>query len=106
MIGAEGYIGDREGLAIYATGKGTGFLVSSDQVEGGTRVRLYRREGAPGNPHDHSDVRTVVTVSDSIDGLEVTSRPLPGFPQGLLMMMNSSERDFLFYDWRTVMPNP
>jgi hypothetical protein len=34
------------------------------------------------------------------DGLEVTSRPLPGFPQGLLIMMNSSARDFLLYDRR------
>ena len=102
VIGADGYMGDREGLAIYETGKGTGFLVSSDQVPGGTRVKLYRREGTPENPHDHSDVRTVVTVSDSTDGLEVTSRPLPGFPQGLLVMMNASARDFLLFDWRTV----
>ena len=56
--------------------------------------------GRGANPHDHSDVRTVVTVSDSTDGLEVTSRPLPGFPQGLLIMMNSSAKDFLLYDWR------
>jgi 3-phytase len=102
VIGADGYLGDREGLAIYETGRGTGFLVSSDQVAGGTRLRLYRREGSPGNLHDHSDVRTIATVSDSTDGLEVTSRPLPGFPQGLLVMMNSSERDFLLYDWRTL----
>jgi 3-phytase len=102
VIGAEGYMGDREGLAIYETGKSTGFLVSSDQVEGRTRVRLYRREGAPGNPHDHTDVRTIVTASDNTDGLEVTSQPLPGFPQGLLVMMNSSDRDFLLYDWRAL----
>jgi 3-phytase len=100
LLGAEGYLGDREGLAIYETGEGTGYLVSSDQIAGGTRVRLYRREGAPGRPHDHSEVRTVLTASDSTDGLDVTAKALPGFPRGLLVMMNSSARNFLIYDWQ------
>jgi 3-phytase len=80
------------------------FLVpkSSHQVPGSSRVKVYRREGTAQHPHDHSDVRTVVTVSDSTDGLEVTSRPLPGFPQGMLIMMNSSARDFLLFDWRAL----
>jgi len=102
VIGTDGYMGDREGLAIYQTGERTGFLVASDQVPGSSRVKVYRREGTAQNPHDHSDVRTVVTVSDSTDGLEVTSRPLPGFPQGLLIMMNSSPKNFLLYDWRAL----
>lgn len=102
VIGVDGYVGDREGLAIYDTGEGTGFLVSSDQVEGGTRLKLYRRQGSSKGPHDHSEVRTVVTVSDATDGLDVTSRALPGFPHGLLVMMNSSAGNFLFYDWRAV----
>jgi 3-phytase len=101
-IGVDGYDGDREGLAIYETGGGTGYLVSSDQVEGGTRVKLYRREGAPGRPHDHSEVQTILTAADSTDGLDVTSRKLPGFPLGLLVMMNSSDRNFLLFDWSAV----
>jgi hypothetical protein len=63
-------------------------------------VKLYRREGSPTNPHDHGEVRTVVTVSDDTDGLEATSRALPGFPGGMLVMMNASGRNFLLYDWR------
>jgi 3-phytase len=102
-IGVDGYDGDREGLAIYETGRGTGYLVSSDQVPGRTRVKLYRREGAPGRPHDHSEVQTILTAADSTDGLEVTSQPLPGFSRGLLVMMNSSDRNFLLYDWRAVL---
>jgi 3-phytase len=105
-FGAEGYSGDREGLAIYETGDRTGFVVSSDQIPGGTRVRLYRREGAPGRPHDHSEVRSVLTASDSTDGLDVTGKPLPGFPRGLLVMMNSSSRNFLIYDWQQVVKLP
>jgi 3-phytase len=98
-FGLDGYQGDREGLAIYETGDRTGYLVSSDQVPGATRVRLYRREGAPGQPHNHSEVRTVLTASDSTDGLDVTSKAVPGFPRGFLVMMNSSARNFLIYDW-------
>jgi 3-phytase len=103
VFGREGYLGDREGLAIYPSGPpgstGRGFIVSSDQVEGATRVRLYPREGAPGRPHEHSVVSTIVTRSDDTDGLEVTAAPLPGFPRGLLVMMNSGSRNFLFYRW-------
>jgi 3-phytase len=103
-FGTEGYDGDREGLAIYENAEGTGFLVSSDQVPNATRLKLYRREGAPGNPHDHSAVQTVLTTSDSTDGLEVSSRPLPGYPKGLLVMMSSRPRTFLIYDWRDIVP--
>jgi 3-phytase len=103
-FGTDGYLGDREGLAIYETGDGQGFIISSDQVSRGTRVKMFRREGAPGNPHDHSAVWTVSTVSDGTDGLEATSRALPGFPRGLLVMMNAGARNFLLYDWRAIQP--
>jgi len=103
LFATEGYQGDREGLAIYRTGDGTGFIISSDQIEGGTRVHLFRREGAAGRPHDHSEVVGVVpTASDETDGLDVTSHPLPGFPRGLLVMMNSGPKNFLLYDWAEV----
>lgn len=100
FFGTDGYLGDREGLAIYTAAGGTGFIVSSDQVEGGTRVHLYRREGAAGQPHDHAEVVAIVpTASDETDGLEVTSRALPGFPEGMLVMMNSRQKNFLMYRW-------
>jgi 3-phytase len=104
VLGTDGYLGDREGLAIYDTGAGKGFLVSSDQLSDGTRLKLFRREGTQGNPHDHSEVWTVPTVSDATDGLEVTSRTLPGFPNGLLVMMNAGARNFLLYDWPAIRP--
>jgi 3-phytase len=101
-FGRDGYLGDREGLAIYPTGETTGYVVSSDQIAGGTRLRLFRREGTTRDPHDHHEVQTILTGADSTDGLEVTARSLPGYPAGLLVMMNSSARNFLFYDWRAV----
>jgi hypothetical protein len=42
-------------------------------------TRMIQPSGSPTNPHDHGEVRTVVTVSDDTDGLEATSRALPGF---------------------------
>lgn len=98
VIGREGYEMDREGLAIYARPDGTGFLVSVDQIPGGSRLRVYRREGAASDPHDHSEVvREVLTASDDTDGLEVASTPLPGFPSGVAVMMNSGDRTFHMY---------
>ena len=101
VLGADGYQGDREGLAVYATGRDRGFLVSSDQVSGGTRLHLYRRE-ASGRGHDQPRVAIIPTISDETDGLDVTSRALPGFPRGLLVMMNSRGRNFLLYRWEEV----
>jgi len=102
FFGRDGYQGDREGLAIFATGDRTGYLVSSDQVPGGTRVVLYPREGLPGHPHAHPSLATIPTPSDATDGLDVVATPLPGFPSGLLVMMNSGARNFLLYDWRAL----
>jgi 3-phytase len=105
VFGQEGYAADREGLAVYAGANGRGFIVSVDQVPNATRLRLYRREGAPGDPHDHREVvREVVTATDATDGLEVTSASLPGFPGGLAVLMNSAGRNFHIYRWSDLAP--
>lgn len=98
VFGTEGYQGDREGLAIY-TGGQAGYIVSSDQIRGGSRLMVYSRDDANGT---HALLQAIPTMSDATDGLEVVSRPLPGFPEGLLVMMNSRGRNFLLYDWSAV----
>ena len=103
VFGTSGYKLDREGLAVYAGSRGTGYLVSTDQIPGGSILRLYRREGTATKPHDHQAVVGVIpTSSDETDGIEIISRPLPGFPDGLLVMMNSGPKNFLLYDWREI----
>lgn len=98
VLGRDGYRGDREGLAIYSAGPdGAGLLISSDQVENGTRLMIYPRGGAA-----QPLLAAIPTRADSTDGLDVTSRPLPGFPNGMLVMMNSSPKNFLIFDWRAV----
>lgn len=103
VLGRTGYLGDREGLAIYARADGTGFLVSSDQVPGASRLMIYPRVGPAGRPHDQPLVATIPTGADSTDGLEVTAHALPGFEAGLVVMMTSGPRNFLLYRWRDVL---
>ena len=101
-FGRDGYQGDREGLAIYPRPDGTGYIVSSDQVPGGTRLHVFAREGSGGDRHAHPTLAVIPTTSDNTDGLELTMRPLPGFPRGAVIMMNSTPRNFDVYGWDAV----
>jgi 3-phytase len=67
---------------------------------------IYRREGEPGRPHDHSKVLASFTGgADGTDGLDVSSSPLgPDFPDGLIVAMNSGGRNFLLFRWSDVTP--
>ena len=96
VFGTGGYAGDREGLSVYAPSGAPGFIVSSDQVPEATRLQLFSRDG------NHDRLATLVTTADSTDGLDVTARRLPGFPDGLLVMMNSRAKNFLLYRWTDV----
>ncbi|MBC8139252.1 MAG: phytase [Fibrella sp.] len=105
VFGKKGYTGDREGIAIYSKPGGKGYIVCTDQIEKNSTVYIYNRGGEPGNPHDHSRiVKTIKTTNaDDTDGIETTSRPVGGkYPNGMLVMMNSGPKNFLFFDWRTL----
>ncbi|RPI22288.1 MAG: phytase [Acidobacteria bacterium] len=103
-FGRDGFKLDREGIAIFACQDGTGYVVCTDQIEGNSEYHVYRREGTPGNPHDHSEVLKIVRGgADETDGLEITSAPLgTAFPHGLMVAMNSGPRNFLFFRWEDV----
>jgi 3-phytase len=102
-FGTTGFAADREGIAIYEAGPATGYLVCTDQIDGNSQYRVFRREGAPGNPHDHSElVKVFAGGADACDGIEIASGSLPGFDGGLMVAMNSSPRNFLLYRWSDV----
>jgi 3-phytase len=103
-FGRDGFRGDREGIAIYAREDGTGYILCTDQLPGNSEYRIYRREGGAGNPHDHTEVLKVVRGgADSTDGIEASSAHLgPGFPNGMLVVMNSGPKNFLVYRWEDV----
>jgi len=101
FFGRSGYLGNREGLAIYASGGRKGFIVSTDQVERRSRYLLYRREGLGTDAHDHRQLVAVLEgVADATDGIEVVAGPLSNdFPFGLLAAMNSRAKNFLLFPW-------
>src|SRR6185295_5141706 len=104
LFGTTGYEQDREGLGIYALADGKGYIVAVDQLPGESIFHVYRREGEPDRPHDHSAMLlSFKGGADSTDGLDVTSATLgPDFPGGAVIAMNSASRNFLFYRWRDV----
>lgn len=100
LFATRGVVEDHEGLAIYETGAGTGYLLLSDQQ--GHRVQVFAREGTDGDPHRHEPLAVIPVRATETDGLEVTAAPLGDrFPQGVLVMMTNTAR-FHIYDWRDV----
>jgi 3-phytase len=78
---------DVEGLAIYETGKRSGYLVVSSQ--GDNTFHIYDRRGS--NPHLASF--TVTSTGDS-DGVAITSAPLGrAFPAGIVAVQNGEAQD-------------
>jgi 3-phytase len=104
LFGTTGYQQDREGIGIYALTAGKGYIVSVDQLPGQSIFHVYRREGEPGRPHDHSAVlASFIGGADGTDGLDVTSASLgPEFPDGMMVAMNSARKNFLLFRWRDI----
>lgn len=97
-FGETGFKANREGIAIYAKADGGGYIVCTDQLEGGSEYHVYRRGGKPGEL-----VKIVRGGADSTDGLEITSRPLgPGFPRGAMAAMNSRGKNFFVFRWEAL----
>lgn len=96
-IGMTGYASDHEGISIYKLNDGTGYILVSDQQA--NQFRIYKREGEPGRPHEHTLVKTVPVSTIESDGSEVTSLVLsPKFPSGLFIAM-SEGKVFHYYSW-------
>jgi len=103
-FGKEGFRGDREGIGLYTLKGGRGYIVCTDQLNGNSEYHVYRREGEPGKPHDHSVLIKVFRGgADSTDGIEISSAALgQQFPSGLMVAMNSGSRNFLLYSWADI----
>lgn len=97
LFATEGFAGDHEGISVFPTGPGTGYLVVSNQD--GDTFEVFSREGTPGHPHEHRHVGSLKLATHASDGHEVTARALtPRYPGGLLVAM-SDDRTFQFYAW-------
>jgi 3-phytase len=97
VIGLQGFTEDREGISIYRTGVGTGYILVSDQQK--NAFRIYRREGEAGKPHEHAFLKSVDVSAIESDGSEITNAALgPAFPNGLFVAM-SNGKVFHYYSW-------
>lgn len=95
-----GYKGDHEGIAIMPTGRGKGYVVSTEQIAGSSRYHVHTREGAPGKPHLHREVAVLQGPADDTDGIEIAAGSFGSrFPRGLLVAMNSKGRNFMLFAW-------
>jgi 3-phytase len=98
LFATTGFAEDHEGISIYPTGPGRGYIIVSDQ--GAKRFHLFRREGDAGSPHVHPDLGIVDVAAFDADGSDVTPVAIgPRFPEGALVTM-SGDRTYHFYSWR------
>ena len=89
--------GDSEGIALYTTSNTDGYLIMTDQIANGSVFHIFERQG------NNTYVKSIKTRAHKTDGIEATSRSLNGnFPQGLLIVMNEVQKNFLVYDWRQI----
>ncbi len=95
VLGQKNFTLNREGIAIYAVKNGTGYVVCTDQIPGGSNYYVYRRKGDQATP-----VAVLHGTADMTDGMEVTSAVrTKAFPGGFLIAMNSKDRNFLLFPW-------
>ena len=88
---------DHEGISIYKTDMGTGYIILSDQQA--NKFHFFSREGNKQNPHDHQLIKVINAACNFSDGSEVTNASLGSlFPKGLFVAM-SDDKTFHFYDW-------
>lgn len=99
LFATKGFAGDHEGISIYNTGNGKGYILVSDQQA--NRFWIYSREGWRGNPNEHRLLKIIKVAALESDGSDITSFSLPGFPSGLFVAM-SNRKTFHYYDWKDI----
>lgn len=94
--------GNNEGLALYRCANGTGYILVSHPET--NSIKVYRREGEKGAPHQHLLLTRI--QDDSLragDGLEMNSRVFAqNFPHGMLVWHNQPARNFRLYGWEDI----
>ncbi|MFN4144877.1 MAG: phytase [Runella sp.] len=100
LFGTEGFKDDHEGISIYKTSVGTGYILVSDQQA--NQFRIFPREGTLTSPNQHPLLGIVKTQTQESDGSDVTHLPLgKRFRRGLFVAM-STDRTFQYYRWEDI----
>lgn len=102
-LGTEGYMGDREGLVFLRDSKtNADILLSTDQIENASEIKVYDCNSWNPNP-----IKTIRTPSDTTDGIDASSVSLgKAFKDGVIVMMNSKDKNFLYYDLKKFLGTP
>ncbi len=94
---------DHEGLSIYKTNDGKGYILLSDQQA--NQFHIFPREGSNKGPHDHPLIKIIKTSTDESDGSEVSNVSFNNtFKHGLFVAM-STDGTFQFYRWEDMAGN-
>jgi 3-phytase len=92
------YKGDHEGIALYAPPHGAGYLLCTEQLKGSSKLHIYPRFGTQRTP-----ILTLETNADETDGLDASAHNFGApFEKGLVVAMNSQERNFWLYRWADI----
>ncbi|RRS00096.1 phytase [Glycomyces terrestris] len=100
---------DIEGLTIYPTGRGKGYLLASSQ--GDDSFAVYDLRGANAYLGSFSIESGAVDSTQHSDGADVVSASLPGYPGGLLVVQDGdntpegadeSSTNFKYLAWQDV----
>ena len=98
LFGQKDFKKDVEGISIYDTGNGKGYILISNQQA--NTFNVYRREGNNGNANQHYRIAEIPVSTKESDGSEVVNVNLgPKFPNGVFVAMTNG-KVFHYYDWR------
>lgn len=102
FFGIQGFTDDHEGVSIFNSGGGKGFIIVSDQQAAAFRV--FPREGSTSNPHQHDEVHVAYLQIKESDGSEIDHRYFnENFPNGIFVAM-SDDKTFQYYRPEDILP--
>lgn len=99
VFGQNEFKDDNEGISIYKKSGGTGYILVSNQAD--HSFNIYLREGEKNNKHNHRLIKNIKVSARNSDGSDITSVSLPGFKQGLFVVM-SDNRTYHYYSWSQI----
>ncbi len=97
-FGTSDFAEDHEGISIYPTGSGTGYILVSDQQA--NRFHVFAREGSAADIHDHQRLAILPLSTTQSDGSDATAVAIGDlYPKGFFVAM-ADNRTFQIYDWK------
>jgi 3-phytase len=108
IAAGNGLVADVEGLSIWAQADGAQYLVASAQAKDRFVVYDLSTNLPVGIFSVTSSLDGTVDAVTHTDGLDVTAKPLPGFPQGLVVVQDDGNpnpeqnQNFKLVDWSAI----